>query len=106
MITRKTICVENIFLLKYCFLMSMCNINFILTVEINLLSTVDITKTHFGPMVDGQMMSIVDSILMLIQNILYTGYAGGTMSVLCLVLIIYFCLSIRAIVEVKHSIRI
>ena len=43
---------------------------------------------------------------MSIQHVLSIGDAGGKMSALCLVLIIYGCLSIRALVEVKHALRI
>ena len=46
---------------------------------------------HFLPMVDGQSMSTIEIIFMLIQ---------------CLVLIIYICLNIRALVEVKNALRI
>ena len=47
----------------------------------------------------------VDLILMSIEHYLLTGDTGGNMSALCPVLI-YFCLSIRAYVEVKHGHRI
>ena len=35
------------------------------------------------------------------QHLLPTGHTGGNMSALCLVLIIYFCLSFRAFIEVN-----
>ena len=57
-------------------------------------------------MVDGQFTLSVDIILMSIENVLPSGFAGGKMNELCLVLIIYFCLSIKALVKVKHVIRI
>ena len=57
-------------------------------------------------MVDGQLISIADIILMSIQHVWPTGDAGGKMSALWLVLIISFCLSIRALVEGKHDLRI
>ena len=57
-------------------------------------------------MFDGQLTSTVDIILMSIQNVWPAKDAGEKITVLCLVLIIYFCLSFRALVEVKHAIRI
>ena len=56
-------------------------------------------------MVDDELMSTVDIILMSMQDFMPTGDAGGKMSALCL-LFIYFCLNIRALVEVKHGLRI
>ena len=64
---------------------------------------------HFWSMVDGQLTSTVDIILtsiwMSFRHFLPTGEAGAKMCVLCLDLI-YFCLSVRALVEVKHAQRI
>ena len=53
-------------------------------------------------MVDGQLLSTVDIILMLIQHCLPTGNADA----LGLVLINYVCLSVQAFVEIKHAISI
>ena len=41
-----------------------------------------------------------------VKNFLPTGDASGKMLALFLVLVIYFCLSIRALLEVKHALRI
>ena len=38
---------------------AMCDISLMPTFDINLMTTVDTTKTNFGPMVDGQLMSTV-----------------------------------------------
>ena len=57
----------------------------------------------FWPM--AMMTSTVDIMLMPIQHFLPTGDAGGKMSALCRVLIIYFCLSVRALVEINHARR-
>ena len=57
-------------------------------------------------MVDGHLTLTVDIVLMSIQHVLPTLDAGEKMSAQCLVLIIYFCLSFKALVEVKHAIRI
>ena len=54
-------------------------------------------------MIDDQLTSTIDIILMSIQYFLPTRDAGGKMSALCLVLLIKFCLSIRALVELKHA---
>ena len=51
-------------------------------------------------MVDGQLMSIVNIILMSIKQMMD---AGGKISALCLALI-YVYLTVRALVEVKHII--
>ena len=75
----------------------MCDINLIPTADVNLMSIVDITKhCHFCPMIDGQLASIVDIILMSIQLFLPTEDTSGKMSALYIVLIIYFCPSLRA----------
>ena len=85
--------------------MSICNINLMATVYVNLMSTVDVTRSFIlSPMVNGQLTSTVDIILS-IEHILPTGDTGGKMSVLCLVLI-YICISFRALVEVQHVVRI
>ena len=79
------------------------------TVDVNLMLTVDITKNYlylFVPIVDGQLMSTVDSILMSIQKCLPTGDAGGELDAQCLVLIFSVCLSFRALLEVKHALNI
>ena len=55
-------------------------------------------------MVNGKLMSPVNIILMSIQYFLPFEDAGGNMSALCLVLIIYFSLSIRTVLEVKHAV--
>ena len=54
-------------------------------------------------MTDGQLTSTIDIILMSIQHFLPTRDAGGKTSALCLVLLIKCCLSIRALVELKHA---
>ena len=50
-------------------------------------------------MVDGHFTLTVDTTLMSIQRILPTEDVGRKVSALCLVLIIYFSLNVRALVE-------
>ena len=61
--------------------------------------TVDVTKAFiFDHLVDGQLAATVDIMLMPIQHFLQ--------SALCLLLIIYFCLSVKALVQGRHALRI
>ena len=73
----------------------MCDINLMLTVDVHLMLTVDATKLSILSMFDGQLTSTVDIILMSSQ---YFLMQVENMSVRCLILLIYFCLSIRFLV--------
>ena len=66
--------------------MSMYNINLMLTLDVNMMLTI---VTKLSPMVNSQLVSTVDIILMAIQYFIPTGDASGKMSALYLVLIIY-----------------
>ena len=79
--------------------MSMCDINLMPTGDVNLTSTVDITKTFRFDL--WLMVSWCQLILISIQHFLLTRDVCGKKRALCQVLIIYFCLSIRVLVEVK-----
>ena len=81
--------------------MSICEINLIPIVDINLLSSVDITNTFIFDL--WLMVSLVE--LLTSTFCTYWGHKWKN-GALCPVLIIYFCLSNRALVEVKHAIRI
>ena len=83
------------------FLMSMFNINLMPTVDVNLMLTVEVTKT----LIFDLWLMVRCQLLTSIQHVLPTGDTAGKMSVPCLVLI-NVCLSIRALVEVKHALRI
>ena len=64
----KNILVTNFF---WCHL---CTINLMPTLDVNLMPTLDINKKfHFWPMVDGQLTSTVDNILMSMQHVFTTG---------------------------------
>ena len=71
--------------LKKDFLTSVCHTNLMPTVDINWILIIDITKLSFLLVVDDQLTSIVDIILMPVQLFLSIKDAGDKMSVLCLV---------------------